>query len=269
MFTLTHKKLSEFNFLQFCRRFKCTLYLLGLFLAAQSASAVDLESYVSEQSITGSFTLSANGKSAPLYISSQDWPGVIRALGDLQSDIKKVTGTEPALSKDSVPNESQVVLVGTLGKSPVIDQLVRDKKINVSDVTDQWETFIVQVVENPLSGVERALVIAGSDKRGTIYGIYDLSEQIGVSPLYYWADVPAKHKDALYILPGRNKQGPPSVKYRGIFINDEAPDLSNWVRENFGTAPRSNNPPVPSGVTNYNSEFYKLVFEMILRMKGN
>ncbi|MBN1973972.1 MAG: glycosyl hydrolase 115 family protein [Sedimentisphaerales bacterium] len=245
------------------------LFLSGLITVTQTVKAIDFESYISEQSKTGAFTLSAGGKAAPLYISSHDWPGVIRALGDLQGDIKKVTGAEPSLSKDAVPKEKEVVLVGTLGKSPVIDQLVKDKKIDVSGVTGQWETFIVQVVEKPLEGVDRALVIAGSDKRGTIYGIYDLTEDIGISPLHFWGDSQPKKKEALYVLPGRNKQGPPSVRYRGIFINDEAPDLSNWVRMKYGTIPQSSDPPVPSGVANYGSEFYKTVFEMILRMKGN
>ncbi len=268
----TSQKLPKVSFFQCHKGVKGTLLLLILlriFAAAQTVLAVDLESYISGQSQTGAFTLSAGGKAAPLYISSRDWPGVIRALGDLQSDIKKVTDTEPALSKDAVPNAKEVVLVGTLGRSPVIDRLASENKINVSDVKGQWETFIVQVIEKPLPGVERALVIAGSDKRGTIYGIYDLSEDIGISPLHFWADSPPKKKDALYVLPGRNKQGPPSVKYRGIFINDEAPDLSNWVRMKYGTVPQSTNPPIPGGVSNYNSEFYKTVFEMILRMKGN
>ncbi len=268
----TNQKSSKDNYfsVQNLFKFKFLLFLvLGFIAAAQTVSAVDLQSYISEQNKTGAFTLSAGGKAAPMYISSGDFPGVIRALGDLQADIKKVTGAEPAVSKDSVPKAAEVVLVGTLGKSPVIDQLAKENKINVADVTGQWETFIVQVVEKPLSGVDRALVIAGSDKRGTIFGIYDLSEQIGISPLHFWADSPAKKKDAIYVLPGRNKQGPPSVKYRGIFINDEAPDLSNWVRMTYGTAPQSNEPPVPSGVSNYSSEFYKNVFEMLLRMKGN
>lgn len=266
--SLKSKKALFLKFHCFSKSKFWILFLLFI-VAVQTAKSIDFESYISEQNKTGALTLTADGKAAPLYISSQDWPGVIRALGDLQSDIKKVSGIEPAISKDSVPNAKEVVIVGTLGKSPIIDQLASENKINVSDVKGQWETFIVQVVEKPLSGVDRALVIAGSDKRGTIYGIYDLSEDIGISPLHFWGDSQPKKKNALYVLPGRNKQGPPSVKYRGIFINDEAPDLSNWVRENFGTVPPSDNPPVPGNVTNYNSEFYKTVFEMILRMKGN
>ena len=107
---------------------------------------------------------------------------------------------------------------------------------------------------SPCPVLTGALVIAGSDKRGTIYGIYDLSEQIGVSPWYWWADVPVAHKDALFVKPGKYVQGPPAVKYRGIFLNDEAPALTGWVSEKFG---------------DYNHEFYTNVFELLLRLKAN
>ena len=110
------------------------------------------------------------------------------------------------------------------------------------------------MVSHPLPGVARGLVIAGSDKRGTIYGIYDLSEQIGVSPWYWWADVPVEHKDALYVKAGRWVQGEPAVKYRGIFLNDEAPSLSGWAKEKFG---------------GFNHQFYEKVFELLLRLKAN
>jgi len=264
------RKLSTMKKLQLQQWLRIvSVVLIFLIAGAQTTSAIDFKSYISEKPEAGSFTLAASGKSAPLYISNQDYPGVIRALRDLQSDIKKVTGVEPVLSTDSIPKEKEVVIVGTLGKSAIIDQLAKENKINVSDVKGQWETFVIQVVENPMSGIDKALVIAGSDKRGTIYGIYDLSEDIGISPLHFWADSKPKKKDAIYVLPGRNKQGPPSVKYRGIFINDEAPDLSNWVRMTYGTVPQSDDPPIPGGVANYGSEFYKTVFEMILRMKGN
>jgi hypothetical protein len=102
--------------------------------------------------------------------------------------------------------------------------------------------------------VESALVIAGSDKRGTIYGIYDLSEQIGVSPWYWWADVPVAHKDAIFVRPGKYVQGEPAVKYRGIFLNDEAPSLSGWTKEKYG---------------GFNHRFYTRIFELLLRLKAN
>ncbi|NJK98213.1 MAG: glycosyl hydrolase, partial [Bacteroidales bacterium] len=149
-----------------------------------------------------------------------------------------------------------------------IDQLVKSKKLDVKDIEGQWETFLIQVVEKPMAGVDRALVIAGSDKRGTIYGIYDVSEQIGISPWYWWSDVPVAHKEALWVKPGRYVQSP-SVKYRGIFINDEAPALSNWVESKYGNVKPSHKPPIPVGIVNYNHEFYTKVFELLLRMKAN
>jgi hypothetical protein len=118
-------------------------------------------------------------------------------------------------------------------------------------------------VPNPLPGVASALVICGSDKRGTIYGIYDLSEQIGVSPWHYWADVPAKHHDQLFVKAGKFVQGPPSVRYRGMFLNDEAPDLTGWVKEKFGTVPGH------PGVANYGRGFYTNLFELSLRIRAN
>ena len=199
------------------------------------------------------FTLAANGKAATIYASAADWPGVLRAAKDLQADVLRVTKTEPGFST-SPPRGREVVLIGTLGKSPLIDALVKAGKLNATGVAGKWEAFVRQVVANPLPGVARALVIAGSDKRGTIYGTYDLSQQIGVSPWYWWADVPVKPQAVLHISAARHTLGEPAVKYRGIFINDEAPALSGWAKEKFG------------GV---NSKMYGHMFELILRLKGN
>ena len=210
--------------------------------------------YISVQNGAGYFALATAGIPAPLYVSADDYPGVIRAMKDLQTDIASVTGNKPKLFTGNENPEKQVVLVGTIGKSTLIDGLIKTHKLDVSGITGKWENFILQTVQNPMPGVSSALVIAGSDKRGTIYGIYDLSAQIGVSPWFWWADVPVKKQANLYILPGRHTQGTPAVKYRGIFINDEAPAFSGWTKEKFG------------GV---NHLAYEKVFELILRLKGN
>ncbi|TGE06175.1 glycosyl hydrolase 115 family protein [Hymenobacter fodinae] len=233
--------------------------LCALFLLAYTHSWADTptglgEQYVSAKKGKGGFTLAASGKTAPLFASSQDWPGVLRAAKDLQADINRVTQLQSTLSTDQPPKGKEVVLIGTIGKSPLIDQLVQSKKLDVSGIAGKWEASLVQVVEKPMAGVDRALVVAGSDKRGTIYGIYDLSQQMGVSPWYWWADVPVKQQKALYVAAGRHTQGEPKVKYRGIFLNDEAPALSGWAKEKFG------------GI---NSKMYVHVFELILRLKGN
>jgi hypothetical protein len=219
-----------------------------------TTTATENETYISPEKGKGTFTLSESGKSAPLYVSSQDYPGVIRVLKLLQADIERVTNAKPDLSIETIPSAKEIVLVGTLGKSSLIDKLVQDKKLNVEGIAGKWETFLTQIVEKPLPNVEQALIIAGSDKRGTIYGMFDLSEKIGVSPWYWWADVPVKKKSTIYVEPGRHTLGEPKVKYRGIFINDEAPALSGWAYEKFG---------------GFNSKFYENVFELILRMKGN
>jgi hypothetical protein len=212
------------------------------------------DSYISTWKSTGVFTLAASGRSAPLFVSSRDYPAVTRAVKNLQSDIHLVSRVQSALLLDTPPKSGELVIIGTLGKNPVIDDLVRDGKIDVNGIAGKWETFLVEVVEKPLPGIDRALVIAGSDKRGTVFGVYDLCEKIGVSPWYWWADVPAKHHTNLFVRPGRYTLGEPAVKYRGIFINDEAPALSGWANEKFG---------------GFNHTFYEKVFELILRMKGN
>jgi hypothetical protein len=236
------------------RSIRSTVFVCVSAVAFTSLGAQPGMRYVSNSDRAGRFPLSVAGRSAALYVSGGDYAGVIRAVNNLRADVARVTGAEPRVVVDSVPAGSAVVIVGTLGKSPLIDELVRQRKLDVSGVSGRWETFVMQVVQKPLPGVDRALVIAGSDKRGTIYGVYDLSAEIGVSPWYWWADVPVRHQESLFVLPGRRTLGEPAVKYRGIFINDEAPAFSGWTREKFG------------GV---NHLVYEKMFELILRMKGN
>ena len=199
------------------------LILLCLLCLPKPGIALTANSFVSEKEAKGSFCLFAKGKSTAIYVSTNESPGVIRVVTDLQKDVQRVSGRLPALERESGQLRNRAVLVGELGKGGLVDQLVRDGKLDVSEIKGKWEACVLQVVQNPLTGVESALVIAGSDKRGTIYGVYDLSEQMGVSPWHWWADVPARHHDALYVSAGRHVQGPPAVKYRGIFINDEEP----------------------------------------------
>jgi hypothetical protein len=207
--------------------------------------------------------LVARGTAAPLVVSGGDHAGVVRVVSDLQADIARVTGVQPAVSVDRVPPGSEPVLVGTIGRSPLIDGLIRSGKLDVNGIAGKWETSLEQVVRNPLPGVRRALVIAGSDQRGTVYGAYDVSKQVGVSPWYWWDDVPARHSNALYVLPGRHTQGTPVVKYRGFFINDENPNLGTWAPATFGPGLA---PGQPGG---FNHLFYEKVFETLLRLKAN
>lgn len=213
------------------------------------------ENYVVQQSGSDdNFRLVHEGESADIYISAEDHAGVLRAANDLQADIGRVTGCCPRITHDNKLLSGHAVIVGTIGKSPVIDALITEGKLDTNGVKDKWESFVIQTVANPLPGIEQGLIIAGSDKRGTIFGIYDISEKIGVSPWYWWADVPCARYEALYVTPGTYKQGEPSVKYRGIFLNDEGPSLMAWVRANY---------------RDFTHEFYEKIFELLLRLKAN
>ena len=189
------------------------------------------------------FTIADNGMVAPIIVDSHDWRGVARAAADLADDIRKVTGTSAEVIRSRAYNQ-KAIIVGTIGKSRVINRLIAKHKIDVSMVRGQWESYLIDVVDG-------CLVIAGSDKRGTIYGIYEISKQIGVSPWYWWADVPVRHQDKLCYTAGRLIQPSPKVKYRGIFINDEWPSFGNWAIEHFG------------GI---NAKCYEHIFELLLRL---
>ena len=247
----------------------CIFILIFSITDAIAKHVEDTLSIVSSQFVKSGVCLSSGKSSSPMYVSSEDNPGVIRAFTDLQNDIKRVTNISPEVHHNMSFSNNDVVIAGTIGKSTIIESLIKKGKIKVDDISGRWETFLIQVVKNPFPGIKKALVIAGSDKRGTIYGIYEISKQIGVSPWYWWADVTPLHRDALYVKPCRIVQGEPSVKYRGIFLNDEAPALTNWVAWKFGMVTPGRNPPIPEGVANYGHEFYSRIFELILRLRGN
>ncbi|MDX2545528.1 glycosyl hydrolase 115 family protein [Streptomyces sp. WI04-05B] len=207
---------------------------------------------------TGSpeFPLLRGGSATGVFVDAADDPAVIRAAGDLQADIERVGGVRPELLHNVPDRAGHLVLVGTIGASPVIDGLIAQGRLDVARVKGSWEASVTQVVDRPLPGVDRALVIAGSDRRGTIYGIYDTSERIGVSPWYWWADVPVEHRDEVTVPTGPFTRREPSVRFRGIFINDEQ-NLTTWSH-------RTQEPD-----KNIGPETYSHVFELLLRLKAN
>jgi len=223
---------------------------------AQPAWALGERPFVTFEAGKDAVVLARAGQAARIVVDPNEFKGVRRAAADLQADIARVSGAQPALLDAGAPvtRGTDVVIVGTLGKSALVDRLARAGKIDAKAVRGKWEGYLVQTVRNPLPGVARALVIAGSDRRGTIYGLYTVSEQIGVSPWNWWADVPVPRHDVLAVAAGTRVADAPVVRYRGIFLNDEAPALSNWAREKFG---------------GFNHKFYGKLFELILRMRGN
>jgi hypothetical protein len=243
---------------------------LGLLITTRGLAALGDPSLLAAPGAAEAVGLVTPTHVAPVCVAKEDWPGVLRAAADLQADIERVTGRKPGLLAGTVPASAPTaVLVGTLGRSSLIDGLVNSGKLDAGAIRGQWEAFLIETVKDPVPGIGQALVIAGSDKRGTIYGIYELSQQIGVSPWYWWADVPPVHREVLALKPGRTVHASPSVKYRGIFLNDEAPDLTNWVRANFGDVTPAANPLAPPGVANYGREFYTRLFEVMLRLRAN
>jgi Glycosyl hydrolase family 115/Gylcosyl hydrolase family 115 C-terminal domain len=238
-------------------RTKNVPYLLStvvLLAFAMSAHALPRPGMVEFKASQDSFCVVGAGHTSSIYVDPGEFPGVARAANDLAQDIERVSGKAATVVRTTDEMAPWPILIGTVGKSVVLDELVKDGKLDVSAIRGKWESYVIQAVADPMPGVRQALVIAGSDKRGTIFGIYDVSENIGVSPWYWWADVPTPHHEAIYINPGRIVQGPPAVKYRGIFLNDEAPAMSGWTKEKFG---------------GFNSKMYTHVFELLLRLRAN
>lgn len=229
--------------------------ILGLFLLASCTDAGTEK----EQGIT---VTHESGKDyvdltkATVVFDKDDWNVVRNAARLFASDINLVTEKEITLQND-LPTQGDIVLIGTIGKSKWIDQLAADKKINVSAIKNGWERFMITTLEHPFKGVAKALVIAGSDRRGTAYGVFSVSEAIGVSPWYWWADVPVVHQDKLFVKAGYTSKTP-SIKYRGIFINDEDWGMKPWSEKNF-----------EKELGDIGPKTYAKVCELILRLKGN
>ena len=225
--------------------------ILIIIIAVGLITVGSAQQLISNKNSAGSFPIVSNHSATALYIDSNDYTIVKKTATLFQQDIYSVTGIKPLIT-NSLSSTKNIIIIGTVGKSALIDRLAEQKKISV-DSLHKWEAYGIQVVQHPFAGVDEALVIAGSDRRGTAYGVFELSQQMGVSPWYYWADVPVQKKAALYYT-GSKVYDAPAVKYRGIFLNDEAPALSGWSKEKFG---------------GFNHLFYEKVFELMLRLKGN
>lgn len=213
---------------------------------ATPAFACDGTATLFERSVPGSLALIADGVPAQVIVEQTTDDGVRDASQDFVRDLAALGG-----GTATAPNRA--VIIGVIGESAVIDGLIAAGKLDATDITGKWEGFVQQVVDAPIPGVERALVIAGADRRGAIFGTYDLSRRAGVSPWAWWADVPVRTRANLFFTPGANADHP-AVRYRGIFLNDEEPALGEWARSTFG------------GI---NADFYERVFELTLRLKGN
>ena len=204
------------------------------------------------------FPLVHQHRAAALYLDAHDAAVVRIATEALAGDVARVAGVRPTLRTSATVSAGPAVIIGTLGKSALVDKLMAAGKLSAAGVRGQWESYVISVVEQPLPGVPRALVIAGSDRRGTAFGVFEVARRMGVSPWVWWADVaPAQHA-ALYVQPGRVVQGPPAVQYRGIFLNDEDWGLRPWAARHLDSA-----------VHDIGPQTYAHIFELLLRLKAN
>ncbi|ETS79550.1 hypothetical protein PFICI_09403 [Pestalotiopsis fici W106-1] len=209
---------------------------------------------ISFEAIRGGFSL----LKVPILVDKGDFDGVHIAAHHLSQDFAKVTddaANQVVTNVAELHGARKAIIIGTLERSITLQSLSATGKLELSTIANGWECFTTQLIRDPFPGCDAALVIAGSDKRGAIFGTYTISNQIGISPWYFWSDVPPQKHSNIFARDVQTRQGPPSVKYRGIFINDEAPALSGWVHENYGDK--------------FNTEFYKNVFELLLRLKAN
>ena len=228
--------------------------LLPVLYMCMLASPLFGQGLVTEKNVAGAFPVVNSNIIAAIYVDSTDFPTVQKAAVLFQQDIQRVTGKSPVLIHALNGTVKNIIIIGSTVKSRLVQKLAASKKINTAGLAGKWEAWQMQTLVQPFKGVENALLITGSDRRGVAYAVFELSRQMGVSPWYWWADVPVKQKENLYVKQIKLISDAPKVKYRGIFINDEAPALSGWSKEKFG---------------GFNSKFYANVFELILRLKGN
>jgi hypothetical protein len=235
---------------------KFILWLLVGSSAVTVPLATRSQNMITDQASSGEFPIVSPATGAvPIYVDPKDHWLVGKTAELLQQDIQRVTGQRPAILS-SLPATGEIpflIIIGSLDSSSTVRRLARQNSIPAS-LNGKWESFILKPVRQPVARVGRALVIAGSDRRGTAYGVFELSRQMGVSPWYWWADVPVRHQSPPYISNKIFESGPPAVKYRGFFINDEAPALSGWAKAKYG---------------GLNHVFYQRVFELLLRLKAN
>ena len=229
-------------------------YLLALLLLLSFIQVPAQDIIITKKNGSAVFPIVTRSVHAIIYVDKNDHWLMHRAAELLGQDLEMLTGQKATITSSWPRSADHLIIIGSLDSSDIIKKLAAENKIQTSGLTGQWEKFLIQTLKEPAKGIGHALIITGSDKRGTAYAVFELSKQMGVSPWYWWADVPVKKKKEIYIQNGLYTDGSPSVKYRGIFINDEAPAFSGWAKEKFG------------GI---NHLVYEKVFELMLRLKAN
>jgi hypothetical protein len=240
-----------------------SLGLLPVALRAQTAALLDLDHTASQSA----FPISADGKAAAIYVAPEN-PETVRVAAEaFASDVEQVSGVKPQmLTSLKGPLPANLIVVGVVGHAPELDKLRAAKLLVTAAIDGKWEAGETVTIPDPpasvLPGVKNALVVAGSDRRGAAYALFAMSRAMGVSPWYWWADVPVAKHAAVYVQPGMHVQGEPSVQYRGIFFNDEDWGLRPWAAKKM-------DPTVDNGKGNIGPRTYEKVFELLLRLHAN
>ena len=229
--------------------------LLQLLLAC-SVLAVSAQVRIGESQTDGSFALVDDG-AATVVVSKADGL-TVRKIADLWAgDVKTVTGRLPMVTVTEKPRGQNIVVMGTASGNALIRRMAEQGKLDLQALDGGWEQYIIKVVEQPAPGIDNALVVVGSDRRGVAYGAFSLSEAMGVSPWAWWADVPVGHQERLFVEADVTSKRP-SVQYRGFFINDEDWGLKPWASTNYERK-----------LGDIGPRTYARVCELILRLKGN
>lgn len=237
--------------------FSLILLLFTLSLASQQNHSIN--NLVIAKSTGNDFYLLHNNSVPDVLVDSGDDKTIALVAELFSDDINRVTGIKPVIKNKIGTFSKNCVIAGSIQNNRFIKELIANHKIDVTEVKNKWESCLIQVVNNPFKGIDKALVIAGSDRRGTSYGILEISKQIGVSPWYYFADVPVKKQNELIIKSGRHVIKSPSVKYRGVFINDELWGIRPWSEKTLA----------PQDSTGLGPATYRKIFELLLRLKAN
>lgn len=232
--------------------------LLGGMLLLSSSAALAQVSLSQNSSGSNVFSLVGKKDKACVYYDAKDFEVVKTTAGLFANDVKEVSGQLLGVATIKEAPQKNCIIIGTLGHNEWIDQMIAKKKLDVEPLKNRWESYLVQLVRNPLPGVDKALVIVGSDRRGAAYGLLSVSRTIGVSPWYWWADAPIIKKDQLHLRVDKYISKEPTVKYRGIFINDEDWGLYRWSRDNF-----------EKELGNFGPRTYAKVCELLLRLQAN
>jgi hypothetical protein len=207
----------------------------------------------------GDFLLAQPGRATAIYFDPAVANELAAPVEAFAHDVEQVTGVRPAILS-SLPNPmpATLIVVGIAVRSPELARLNAAGKLDLRPVAGKWESAVTTVVAAPMRGVRSALVIAGSDRRGAAFALFTLSRQMGVSPWNWWADVPVAHHDRVAVHAHNELQAEPSVRYRGIFLNDEDWGLRPWAAKKMDPQ-----------LGNIGPRTYERIFELLLRLHAD